>query len=145
MHSVQQSSNLWSYYPPTACNDFLTNPFSRRINGRDVSERRSVAVTLMWTMTTLPKKALPNHFVLQNNARPATVDISTGSPHVDQPTFNYDEDFPLLSSPSSSVNCDDASANMESDDRINTSRFTSPNYSFSSSNSNTSIVLSTKY
>ena len=100
-------------------------------------------------MTTLPKKALdfkPNHFVvLQNNARPATVDILPGSPHVDPPTFNYDEDFPLLSSPSSSVNCDDASSNMELDDRVNTSPFTSPNYSFSSSNSNTSYSTKSKF
>ena len=65
---------LKSYYPPTACNDFLTTPFSRRIYGRNVSESSPVAVTLMWTMAAPPKKATdfkPNHFVvLQSHAIP---------------------------------------------------------------------------
>ena len=87
--SYQQMSHIYalsaaikfpikSYYPPTACNDFLTNTFSRTVFGRNVSQTMNTAAIVMWTMMSAPERAKdfhPNHFVLLNQ-NTETIDIA---------------------------------------------------------------------
>ena len=57
---------IQSYFPPLVINDFLTQPYSRKVIGRDVSVSGMPATTLMWSQTTILTCAAdykPNHFV----------------------------------------------------------------------------------
>jgi hypothetical protein len=58
---------LSTYYPPTANPELNSIPFTRTVVGRGVAQSDASTVTVMWTNTSVPKKASifkPNHFVL---------------------------------------------------------------------------------
>ena len=73
---------ITSYCPPTQGAYFLTEPLSRTVRGRNVSERQLPKITLMWTTSFIPKSVTdfrPNHFVLMSDKRQSDVIDLTAS------------------------------------------------------------------
>ena len=73
---------ITSYCPPTQCAYCLTEPLSRTVRGRNVSERQLPKITLMWTTSFIPKSVTdfrPNLFVLMSDKRQSDVIDLTAS------------------------------------------------------------------
>ena len=52
-----------SYYPPQLSAEFLSEPFSRKVVGRNVQKSATPLGTVMWTQMTFGDTFQPNHFV----------------------------------------------------------------------------------
>ena len=100
-----------SYCPPTSKNELMSEPFSRKVYGRQVKKTKSVEITLMWTMTNIPKcntDFLPNHFVILKSK-----DCD------DSLNIDSEDEFPSLPTPSpkcsTPTNISNVSQNLQSD------------------------------
>ena len=63
--SAVLQSPVRSYYPPVTVNEFLSEPFSRKVVGRGVKSSAVPCTTLMWSQLTVPRTAKDlqaNHF-----------------------------------------------------------------------------------
>ena len=62
--SASIGQSLRSYFPPQLSMEFLSEPFSRKVSGRDVSKSSAPISTLMWTqIQPVTGSFSPNHFV----------------------------------------------------------------------------------
>jgi len=71
--SAVMGKPITSYYPPMVSSTFHTEPFTRKIIGRNVKESSTSAATVMWPQMTIPNAMngfVPCHFVLLHNKKP---------------------------------------------------------------------------
>ena len=74
-----------SYFPPQMFSDFLSEPFTRKVVGRNVRPEGESVATLMWTQMHVPRSMRdfnPNHFVTiisRTEPIPVVIDLNTPS------------------------------------------------------------------
>ena len=64
--SASLGRTIDSYYPPVISSTFHSEPFNRKVIGRNVHQSKPSCCKIMWTQTLVPKSSRdfnPNHFV----------------------------------------------------------------------------------
>ena len=112
--SAALKTPIRSYLPPSACNQLLSEPFSRTVHGRGVRSSATPTIVLMWSQMSVPARGIlsPNHFVLLcPTAQSPTVDLDE-SPGI---TISFTEDETSRASDCNETKDEDESSSIQDD------------------------------